>query len=96
MSKKGYWIAMVDVRDPETYKQYVEANATAFAKYGATFPVRAGRYMNDGTFGVTGECEPFEDELVNRVESHRYDPVKVLQWRNAALHGALQLQGVGH
>ena len=25
---------------------------------------RAGRYMNDGTFGVTGECEPFEDELV--------------------------------
>src|SRR6201999_4649895 len=46
---------------------------------------RAGRYMNDGTFGVTGECEPFENELVNRVESHRYDPVKVLQWRNAAL-----------
>ena len=37
---------------------------------------RAGRYMNDGTFGVTAECEPFEDELVSRVESHRYDPVK--------------------
>src|SRR5579872_6742025 len=36
---------------------------------------RAGRYMNDGTFGVTGDCAPFEDELVNRVESHRYDPV---------------------
>jgi ATP-dependent RNA helicase SUPV3L1/SUV3 len=46
---------------------------------------RAGRYMNDGTFGVTGECEPFEEEIVNRVESHRYDPVMVLQWRNAAL-----------
>ena len=46
---------------------------------------RAGRYMNDGTFGVTGECEPFEDELVQRVETHRYDPVRVLQWRNAAL-----------
>ncbi len=46
---------------------------------------RAGRYMNDGTFGVTGECEPFEDEIVNRIESHRYDPVKVLQWRNAEL-----------
>ena len=41
--------------------------------------------MNDGTFGVTGECEPFEDELVQRVETHRYDPVRVLQWRNAAL-----------
>src|ERR1700749_1821289 len=47
---------------------------------------RAGRYMNDGTFGVTGECEPFDEELVNRVESHRYDPVKVLQWRNANLN----------
>ncbi|HWY60901.1 MAG TPA: helicase-related protein [Rhizomicrobium sp.] len=46
---------------------------------------RAGRYMNDGTFGVTGECEPFEEELINRIESHRYDPVKVLQWRSPAL-----------
>jgi ATP-dependent RNA helicase SUPV3L1/SUV3 len=47
---------------------------------------RAGRYMNDGTFGVTGECEAFDEELVSRVESHRYDPVKVLQWRSAALN----------
>ena len=46
---------------------------------------RAGRYMNDGTFGVTAECEPFEDELVQRVETHRYDSVRVLQWRNATL-----------
>jgi ATP-dependent RNA helicase SUPV3L1/SUV3 len=46
---------------------------------------RAGRYMNDGTFGVTGDCEPFEDELVQRVETHRYDSVRVLQWRNAEL-----------
>jgi ATP-dependent RNA helicase SUPV3L1/SUV3 len=46
---------------------------------------RAGRYMNDGTFGVTGECEPFDNELVSRIESHRYDPVKVLQWRNDRL-----------
>jgi len=46
---------------------------------------RAGRYMNDGTFGVTGDCEPLNEELVQRVESHRYDPVRVLQWRNAAL-----------
>jgi ATP-dependent RNA helicase SUPV3L1/SUV3 len=46
---------------------------------------RAGRYMNDGTFGVTAECEPFEDEQVARIETHRYDPVRVLQWRNAVL-----------
>ena len=46
MSKKGYWIAMVDVRDPDIYKQYIEANAKAFAKYGATFAVRAGRHTD--------------------------------------------------
>ncbi len=46
---------------------------------------RAGRYMNDGTFGVTGDCELLNEELVQRVESHRYDPVRVLQWRNAVL-----------
>ena len=32
---KGYWIARVDVRDPEIYQQYVKANAAAFAKFGA-------------------------------------------------------------
>jgi len=46
---------------------------------------RAGRHMNDGTFGVTAEAEPLSDELVARIESHRYDPVRVLQWRNSAL-----------
>ncbi|MBV9540015.1 MAG: disulfide oxidoreductase [Alphaproteobacteria bacterium] len=46
---------------------------------------RAGRHMNDGTFGTTGECEPLDEELIARVEGHRYDPVRVLQWRNASL-----------
>jgi ATP-dependent RNA helicase SUPV3L1/SUV3 len=46
---------------------------------------RAGRYMNDGTFGVTGDSEPFDSELVQQIENHRYDPVKVLQWRNGDL-----------
>mgnify|MGYP001436898525 FL=1 len=42
-TKKGYWMAMVDVRDPEVYRKYIEANGAAFAKYGAKFLVRAGR-----------------------------------------------------
>ena len=41
---KGYWIARVDVTDPEAYKEYVAANAAAFAKYGARFLVRGGRF----------------------------------------------------
>jgi ATP-dependent RNA helicase SUPV3L1/SUV3 len=41
--------------------------------------------MNDGTFGVTGDSEPFDPELVQQIENHRYDPVKVLQWRNSSL-----------
>jgi len=47
---------------------------------------RAGRHMNDGTFGVTGDAEPLEDEMVSRVEGHRYEPVRILQWRNSALN----------
>jgi ATP-dependent RNA helicase SUPV3L1/SUV3 len=43
---------------------------------------RAGRHMNDGTFGVTGDVEPFSAELVNRLEAHEFEPVKILQWRN--------------
>ena len=46
---------------------------------------RAGRYMNDGTFGVTGDTEPFDSDLVQQIENHRYDPVRTLQWRNSAL-----------
>jgi len=40
---KGYWIAHVDVADPDAYKAYLEANAKPFAKYGARFLVRAGQ-----------------------------------------------------
>ncbi len=46
---------------------------------------RAGRHMNDGTFGTTGEAEGLDEETVNRVEGHRYEPVRVLQYRNSAL-----------
>ena len=46
---------------------------------------RAGRHMRDGTFGVTGRVNPFEEELVERIESHEFEPVKVLQWRSKQL-----------
>ena len=41
---KGYWIARVDVTNPDGYQGYVKANAVAFGKYGAKFLVRGGRF----------------------------------------------------
>ncbi|WP_029058670.1 helicase-related protein [Stappia stellulata] len=46
---------------------------------------RAGRHTRDGTFGVTGRVDPFDDELVEALESHRFDALKVFQWRSRAL-----------
>ena len=40
---KAYWIARVDVRDPETYKKYVETAKPAFVRHQAKFLARGGR-----------------------------------------------------
>ncbi|MVA96418.1 helicase [Nitratireductor sp. CAU 1489] len=44
---------------------------------------RAGRHMRDGTFGVTGQVDPFDEELAEKIEAHDFEPVRVLQWRTA-------------
>ncbi len=46
---------------------------------------RAGRHIRNGTFGVTGQLQPFSDEMVERLETHAFDPLKVLVWRNRDL-----------
>jgi ATP-dependent RNA helicase SUPV3L1/SUV3 len=46
---------------------------------------RAGRATRDGTFGTTGRCPAFEPELVHALESHTFESIKVLQWRNTDL-----------
>src|SRR3954470_9885519 len=46
---------------------------------------RAGRHMRDGAFGTSGRCPPFEPELIEALEGHHFDPVRVLQWRNPDL-----------
>ncbi|MEO4000888.1 helicase-related protein [Mesorhizobium sp. CAU 1732] len=46
---------------------------------------RAGRHLRDGTFGVTGQVDPLSDELIDRIEAHNFDSMKVLQWRTARL-----------
>ncbi len=46
---------------------------------------RAGRHMNDGTFGVTANVEPFEQSVIDRLENHDFEPLKSLVWRNRSL-----------
>jgi ATP-dependent RNA helicase SUPV3L1/SUV3 len=46
---------------------------------------RAGRHTTDGTFGTSGRCPPFDEELAQMIEAHAFDPVTLLQWRNARL-----------
>jgi ATP-dependent RNA helicase SUPV3L1/SUV3 len=71
--------------------QFRRLNPSEFAQIAG----RAGRATRDGTFGTTGRCAPFEPELVNALQNHAFDSVKVLQWRNSKLDfsslGALQV-----
>ncbi len=46
---------------------------------------RAGRHLRDGTFGTSGRCPPFEAELVDAIENHRFEPIRQMQWRNSDL-----------
>ena len=46
---------------------------------------RAGRYMNNGSFGTTGECEKLTDEQIDKVENHKFDDVLNIYWRNNEL-----------
>jgi ATP-dependent RNA helicase SUPV3L1/SUV3 len=46
---------------------------------------RAGRHMHNGTFGVTGNAGEFEEELIKQLETHDFEPVRVIQWRNHEL-----------
>ena len=46
---------------------------------------RAGRHTQPGTFGVTGEARPFDEDLVEALENHRFAPIRRLSWRNSAL-----------
>jgi len=42
MTKKGYWIAHVNITNPERYKDYVAANAAPLKAHGGRFLVRNG------------------------------------------------------
>ncbi|MGK9170438.1 disulfide oxidoreductase [Inquilinus limosus] len=46
---------------------------------------RAGRHMANGTFGTTDEAGTLDEELVDRVENHRFDPLQSVMWRSSDL-----------
>jgi len=46
---------------------------------------RAGRHMANGTFGTTMDLGPLDENLVEAIEQHRFDPLDHLFWRNAHL-----------
>ncbi|HEY2110573.1 MAG TPA: helicase-related protein, partial [Dongiaceae bacterium] len=55
---------------------------------------RAGRHMNDGSFGTTAEIGALPPETVEAIENHRFDAIAALMWRNSDLdfHSVAGLQ----
>ena len=47
---------------------------------------RAGRYLNDGSFGITGECKEISPEEVELLENHKFEEIRTLFWRNSNLN----------
>jgi len=47
---------------------------------------RAGRYLNDGNFGITGDCKEINSEEVDLLENHKFEEIKTLFWRNSNLN----------
>ncbi|WP_182086643.1 DUF1330 domain-containing protein [Aureimonas sp. ME7] len=64
---KAYWIARVDVRDPERYPDYVTTAAPAMQRYGARFLARGGPFQalegSSRTRNVVIEFASMEDAL---------------------------------
>ena len=46
---------------------------------------RAGRHLKDGTFGTSARCPAFEPELIEQLETHDFDAVRMINWRNPDL-----------
>ncbi len=47
---------------------------------------RAGRYLNDGYFGITGDCGQISGEDVELLEKHKFEDIHTIYWRNSKLN----------
>ena len=92
MSKKGYWMAMLEVTDPEGYPQYMAANAAAFEKFDAKFLVRGGQgQVFEGPAAsrlVVIEFESYEKAL-ECYNSPEYQAALVLRQKFSVAHFAI-------
>ena len=46
---------------------------------------RAGRYLNDGSFGITGDCGEINPEEIEFLENHNFPEIQNIFWRNSNL-----------
>ena len=46
---------------------------------------RAGRYLNDGSFGITGDVREINAEDIDLIENHKFEDIRTLSWRNSNL-----------
>ena len=47
---------------------------------------RAGRYMNDGNFGITGEAQNINPDDIELIENHKFEEINLIYWRNSNLN----------
>ena len=46
---------------------------------------RAGRHINDGNFGITGQCETLSSDEIEKLEKHELNKINIIYWRNSDL-----------
>ena len=89
---KAYWIAHIDVHDPETYKMYIETAKPAFERHGAKFLARGGRVQPlEGSVRARNVLIEFAsmDEALACYKSPEY--TKAMEYRRKASTGEFLL-----
>ena len=79
---KAYWVAHVDITDPDAYEAYRSANAAVFERFGARFLVRGGTQdSHEGTTRARTVVLEFADMATARAcyDSPEYQAAKALR-----------------
>ena len=92
---KGYWIARIDVNDPEAYKSYIATATPAYQKYGAKFLIRGGKCEAvEGTGRARNVVIEFEsyEQAIACYRSAEYQAAAAIR-RKASLGEILVVEG---